>query len=120
MREISLKEAGKPFPVDVQKAMDDAEDTLVPLPPSVLGRNQGVAFGLSPVDQVRLGELLVFMRKIGFVTQSIEAQYSISDYVKVKIQFAQAGDRRIPDADVVNYMQFGDEGTALENSKCEK
>jgi hypothetical protein len=83
------------FPVVVQAVMDIAPAVEVPDPPPALGRNSEMAFALTPVDETRLGEVLLFLRNIGFFTQTVNIRRWLDDFAMVDITFGQGQDPRL-------------------------
>ncbi len=73
-----------------------ANDMARKEPPPVTGRNPGVAFGTAPVDEIRLGEVVEFLRSRGYVLHQVMTHREPGAFAKIGIEFGQARDPRIP------------------------
>ncbi len=91
---------GVPLPENIwhRQQVVHLQDDRIPVPtmPPPTGRNPGYSFGGSPLDEVRLAELLCFMKAVGFIEQSILSVRRRDDYGRYTIEFAQASDPRLP------------------------
>lgn len=67
----------------------------IPDIPVVFGRNSESAFGMEPIDETRLAELLAFLQGIGLPAQTITVRRSTNEYALIDITFAQLDDPRV-------------------------
>jgi len=79
----------------------------VPDPPPTDDRNAGTCFGLTPVDEARLAELILFMRGIGLLTKYVSAERDPHDYAIITMTFCQAKDCRLPPEFWDTHQAFG-------------
>lgn len=93
---VALYGHWSPFPVAI--ASLPAVAVATPKAPPALGRNTDMAFGIEPIDEIRLAEVNSFLRSIGFAVQNIVITREIEDFAKVHIEFAQTRDPRVPRA----------------------
>jgi hypothetical protein len=90
---VYLPDSSGRFPADIQAPIDAANVEPGEAPPEI-ARNTSRAFGLDPVDSIRLGETLAFLKKVGFITQEIEIKQQFDEYAMITIKFGQAPDPR--------------------------
>lgn len=103
-----LRENHLLFPIDIAEVPDSA----VPIPerPKVIDGNKGAAFGLSPIDEVRLSQLFCFMREVGFIVQNCSVELSIATFAMCTIKFGQAMDRRLTEQEQREWLSQSHKG----------
>ena len=92
---IELFGPNHPLPVAIKEAVDSAVVNVSSMPPPT-ARNFGQAFGLDPIDEVRLGEALASLNALGFIVQRVDIERSVNEWAMVKIMFGQITDPRFP------------------------
>jgi hypothetical protein len=97
---VELRDGYSQFPVDI-RTIPQATGIEAPPLPKLIERNNGTAFGLSPIDETRLSELITFGRSIGFCFQTIDIAVKFDNYTFVTLKFGQISDPRVPKEELV-------------------